>query len=78
MNPIAVENARVGTSAWQLERPATQHEIEGYKLRPHGRFAAAEASRRERLSIWMLIAVSGAHERFRVIASYSILNEEAP
>lgn len=29
-NLIARENAQVGTSAWQLEHPATRHEIEGY------------------------------------------------
>ena len=29
-NPIVVENLRPGTRAWQLERPATRREIEGY------------------------------------------------
>jgi hypothetical protein len=29
-NPIAAENARPGTRDWQLTRPATQREIEGY------------------------------------------------
>ena len=30
MNPVIVENARPGTSAWRLDRPATGREIEGY------------------------------------------------
>jgi hypothetical protein len=30
LNPIQVENAKVGTTAWQLSAPATNREIEGY------------------------------------------------
>jgi PKD repeat protein len=30
VNPVAQENARAGTSAWQLSNPATNREIEGY------------------------------------------------
>ena len=30
MNPVIAENARPGTSAWRLDRPATGREIEGY------------------------------------------------
>ncbi|MFZ2653003.1 MAG: N,N-dimethylformamidase beta subunit family domain-containing protein [Burkholderiaceae bacterium] len=30
MNPIVAENARVGTSNWRLDQPATAREIEGY------------------------------------------------
>jgi hypothetical protein len=29
-NPIQTENAKLGTSSWQLSNPATNHEIEGY------------------------------------------------
>ncbi len=29
-NPIQIENAKTGTTAWQLTNPATNHEIEGY------------------------------------------------
>jgi hypothetical protein len=29
-NPIQVENAKAGSSSWQLTNPATNHEIEGY------------------------------------------------
>jgi hypothetical protein len=29
-NPVQIENAKPGTSSWQLSNPATNHEIEGY------------------------------------------------
>ena len=29
-NPVQIENAKTGTSEWQLTNPATNHEIEGY------------------------------------------------
>lgn len=29
-NPIAIENAKPGTSSWKLNNPALQHQIEGY------------------------------------------------
>jgi hypothetical protein len=29
-NPIQIENAKAGTSGWQLSNPATNREIEGY------------------------------------------------
>jgi hypothetical protein len=59
-NPIQLENAKAGTTSWQLSNPAVNHEIEGYASR-------TSLNRGEQISFFVnTAAASYTLEVFRV------------